>query len=296
MIHIIDLNFKDNTDSIAAFLIPSDEGLILVETGPHSTYPVLKRGIEELGYQVADVKHVLLSHIHLDHAGAAWVFAAQGAKVYVHPVGYPHLLDPSRLMKSAKRIYQDQMDSLWGEMHPIPQELLQTVEDQEVIKIGALEFKAWHTPGHAIHHIAWQLEDQLFAGDVAGVSIQKGFVVPPCPPPDINIEQWMDSIALIREMNPAKIYLTHFGLVEDNEIHLKGLEEQLVNWSEWIKPHWEAKAAVEEVIPKFQAYVAGQLAAVGIDEAGIQKYEAANPSWMSVSGLMRYWRKKAEAS
>ncbi|MEM1320622.1 MAG: MBL fold metallo-hydrolase [Bacteroidota bacterium] len=292
MTHIIDLNFLKNADSIAAFLLPTTDGLVLVETGPYSTFPSLKAGIEQLGFQVSDVRHVFLSHIHLDHAGAAWAFAERGATIYVHPAGYPHLLDPSRLMNSARRIYQDQMDVLWGDMKAIPADRLRAVNNEEQIEVGDLTFQAWHTPGHAVHHIAWQCGEELFAGDVAGVSIQKGLVVPPCPPPDINIEDWKASINLLREMGDIKIYLTHFGLVDNNAQHLSDLEWQLDNWAQWMKPHWEAGEAAETVIPKFQAYVAGQLSATGIDEEGIKKYEAANPSWMSVAGLMRYWRKK----
>lgn len=295
MIYTIDLKFGGVEKAIAAFLVDTGAGLALIETGPHSTLPNLEKGIQTAGYQLSDVKHVFLTHIHLDHAGAAWYFAKEnGANIYVHPFGYPHLLKPERLMNSARQIYQEQMDSLWGEMNPIAANQLFAIDHEEEIKVGNLSFKSWHTPGHAVHHIAWQLDTALFAGDVAGVKINNGLVVPPCPPPDINIEDWQGSIELIKGLELDRIFLTHFGEVRSIATHLDELESQLLDWANWMKPHWEAGANVQELTPKFQAYVANQLKEAGIVGEGLEKYERANPSWMSVAGLMRYWKKRSE--
>lgn len=294
-IHVLDLNFLNLPHTIASFLIESSEGPILIETGPHSTIQAMKKGLIEYGYKIEDIKHVFLSHIHLDHAGAAWVFAEHGAKIYLHPFGAKNMEDPSRLMESATRIYGDKMDQLWGQMKKIPSEQLIEVGDQEVIQIGDVSLKSLHTPGHAKHHIAWQLGKVIFTGDVAGVKIDGGIVVPPCPPPDINIEDWKTSIELIRSLQPKKLYLTHFDKIEDINEHLNSLEAILDNWSAWIKEHWEASETNEEMVPKFMAHVAGQLREVGLTESDIQLYEAANPSWMSVAGLVRYWKKKLES-
>lgn len=293
-IHTIDLKFLRLKETIAAYLIDTGDGLALIETGPHSVIGNIKTGIEAAGYDIKDVKHVFITHIHLDHAGACWAFADQGATIYLHPFGQKHMADPSKLMASARRIYQDDMDRLWGEMHPIAPEQLQTVENEVQITIGNVTFKAWHTPGHAVHHIAWQVADVLFAGDVAGVRIHQQEVVPPCPPPDINLEDWANSIATIRKIQPTTIYLTHFGAITDIEPHLQQLEKRLEAWANWIKPHWEAGRKPAEVTPAFQAYVKDDLTASGVTETGVEQYEAANPSWMSVAGLMRYWRKRAE--
>lgn len=294
MVHILDLGFMGHKETIAAFLIESSAGPVLVETGPHATFPNLERAINAIGYRTSDIRHVLLTHIHLDHAGAAWAFAKNGATIYVHPFGARHLQDPSKLMESARRIYLDQMDSLWGEMQAIPGDLIKEVEDKAIMEIGQYKFKALHTPGHAVHHIAWQLDDILFSGDVAGVKIGKnGFVVPPCPPPDINIEVWIDSINLLRKLNLSAIYLTHFGKVTNILHHLNDLEERLLDWSEWIKPHYDAAKTVKEIIPEFEKYVRNQLIKHGMEEEGLKKYESANPSWMSVAGLMRYWKKRS---
>lgn len=291
-IHVIDLCFQNLKHAIAAFLVETPSGPALVETGPHSTFPNLKKGVEELGYKVDDIKHVFLSHIHLDHAGAAWALAELGANIYLHPFGAKNMEDPSKLMESATRIYQDQMDTLWGSMKPIPAEQLIQVDHQEEIQVGGIVFKSWHTPGHARHHIAWQLEDTIFAGDVAGVKIDEGIVVPPCPPPDINVEDWKDSIELIKSLSPNHLYLTHFDKISDIQGHLNDLSAIIDNWAAWIKEHWEAGESHEEMTPKFMAHVAGQLRAAGLGEEEIQRYEAANPSWMSVAGLVRYWKKK----
>lgn len=294
MLHTLDLQFLVD-HAIASFIIESEDGPIVIESGPHSTFPQLAKGLHTLGYEVSDVKHLLLTHIHFDHAGAAWAFAKEGATVYVHPRGHKHLMDPERLYGSAKRIYGNMMEQLWGQMHGIPEEQLVIVEHGDKFELGGQDFTAWHTPGHASHHIAWQWEDQIFAGDVAGVKIEGGPVSPPCPPPDINLEAWNESIDLLLSLRPATLHLTHFGEVTNVEAHLEQLRTILNEWAAWIKPHWEQGRDMNLVTPEFQAYAAEQLRAGGIHEAGITRYEAANPAWMSVAGLYRYWSKKTDA-
>ena len=294
MIITIDLEFQKNACTIAAYIIESGEGPVLIETGPHSCFPALKEGIEAAGYKVEDIKHVLLTHIHLDHAGAAWAFAENGAKVYVHPVGMKHLIDPSKLMESAKRIYQDQMDTLWGEMKAIDEAQLQAVEHEEVLTIGNLSFKAWHTPGHAVHHIAWEMGGIIFTGDVAGVQIGEGPVVAPLPPPDINVEVWKESIELVREQKPKALYLTHYGAVTQVDAHLDALVANIDDLANWVKEHMDAEESAEEMTPKFDEYCLEELKNREMSEVELSQYQAANPAWMSVAGLMRYWTKKEE--
>ena len=155
-IHTIDLHFMGVARSIAAFAVEGPEGVALIECGPHSTINKLEEGLQLIGYQLTDVRHLFLSHIHFDHAGAAWVLADAGAMVYVHPAGLPHLAAPERLYQSAKQIYGDQMEALWGRMEPIDPERLYAPSHNEVIKACGLSFRALHTPGHAVHHIAWE--------------------------------------------------------------------------------------------------------------------------------------------
>lgn len=294
MIKTLDLRFLDSPTTIAAFVIETSDGPVLFETGPHSTFKYLEESLGQLGYTTGDIKHVFITHIHLDHAGSAWALAEKGATVYLHPFGEAHMHDPSKLIASASRIYGDDMDRLWGTLKGIEKNKLHIVNHGASIQIGNQVIKAWHTPGHAVHHIAWQIGDNIIAGDVAGVKIGNGPVVPPCPPPDINLEDWQASIALIRNINPQRIYLTHFGTIEkpDIDVHLQELEDQLSDWAQWILPYYEQGVKAADVTPLFQAYVKNQLISKGLNETEVELYEKANPSWMSVAGLMRYWKKK----
>ncbi|MCB0564684.1 MAG: MBL fold metallo-hydrolase [Phaeodactylibacter sp.] len=297
MIHVLDLKFQNKPDTIAAFLIETSAGPILVETGPYSTFKPLKEAVQGKGYTLEDIKHVFITHIHLDHAGAAWALAELGATIYLHPFGKQHMNAPSKLLASATRIYGEEgMERLWSTLKPIPAEQLKTVEHQEVITVGDTTLKAWHTPGHAVHHIAWQWGEELFAGDVAGVKIEGGPAMPPCPPPDINIEHWQESLRLIRSLKLNHIYLTHFGAIPAAQIHrhLDELEAGLLRWANWMRPHYEQGKKAAEITPLFQAFVKQQLAAAEVTEAQYDLYENANPAWMSVAGLLRYWRKKLE--
>lgn len=294
MIHTLDLCFLGNADTIGAFLIETSEGPILIESGPFSVFPVLQETVENKGFKVEDIAHVFLTHIHLDHAGAAWKFAEHGAKIYVHPFGAKHLAHPEKLMQSATRIYGDDMERLWSNMKPIPEDQIVEISDEEEIVIGNKVMKAWHTPGHAVHHIAWQWEDVLFTGDVAGVQIGKGAIIPPCPPPDIHLEDWRVSIQKIRDLNPSKIYLTHYGAKTNISEHLDELETNLTKYADWIKTHLEAGDSMEEMTPKFDEFLRDELQKSGMDEAGLAQYQAANPGWMSVSGLVRYWNRKKQ--
>lgn len=291
----MDLNFLGHSETIASFLVESSEGPILFETGPHSTLPILEKRLSEHGYQIKDIRHVFITHIHLDHAGAAWAFAKNGSTIYMHPAGERHMVNPEKLYNSAKRIYQDDMDRLWGELHPIPQENICTVPHKEKVKIGNIKVKAWHTPGHAVHHIAWQIGNELIAGDVAGCKIGNGIVVPPCPPPDINIEDWKASIRLIKTRRFDALYLTHYGKITAVKTHLVELEGRLQNWANWIKPFLDNNLSKKEITPLFQEYVKKQLVAGGVEGEDLARYEGANPSWMSVAGLARYWAKKEAA-
>ncbi len=291
--HILDLGFLGHKETIASFLIESSEGPVLVETGPHSTFGALTAGLARHAYRPEDIRHVFLTHIHFDHAGAAWAFAGLGAKIYVHPAGLPHLSAPEKLLGSARRIYGDDMDRLWGEIRPIPEKQLVAAGHGSTHDFGDMALQAWHTPGHASHHIAWQLGDTLFTGDVAGVKIGSGPPVPPCPPPDINLEQWQDSIKLIKALKPKTLFLTHFGAVTAIGPHLAELEKNLHSYAHWIKERLEAGENPETLTPAFDRFAKAELQKSGVGPEGQEQYQAANPAWMSVAGLARYWKKKA---
>lgn len=292
MIHTIDLNFLDAGEAIAAFVVPTDNGAVLIECGPHSTLDKLLAGLDRLGLKPTDIHTLLLTHIHFDHAGAAWWFAAQGTKVYVHPRGYKHLLSPERLYESARMIYQDKMDELWGQMEPIAEDRLFAVENGEFVEADGLRFKAIHSPGHAVHHISWGLNDNLFTGDVGGVKIGSGPVVPPCPPPDINFEDWVTSIEAMLTEGAARWYLTHYGPIENIREHAGYLLQRIEAYKNWIEPHFRAGTSPDVITPKFVQFVEDDFRKEGLSEATIAAYRAANPPWMSVLGMLRYWKKK----
>jgi len=283
-IHTIDLKFLGNANGICAYLVETSIGPILVETGPHSTLDTLVAGINEIGYVKEDIKHIFITHIHLDHAGAAWCFAEHGAKIYLHPFGYRHMHDPSKLLASAKMIYQDKMDFLWGTLKPIPADQLIEVGHGDQVKIDDFVVSAWHTPGHAKHHIAWLIGKDLFTGDVGGVCINDGPVIPPCPPPDINFEDWESSIQVIEELEDVEaFYLTHFGKVT------------ISAYSSFAQPYYEKGMSVDQMLPSLKEFVQEYLTSHGMPKSDALAYEGANPSDMSAAGLMRYWKKKSQS-
>ena len=203
--------------------------------------------------------------------------------------------DPSKLLKSAKMIYQEQMNTLWGTLKPIAEDQLVSVEQEDTFIVGDVTLKAWHTPGHAVHHIAWQVGTDLFAGDVAGVRIGAGPVVPPCPPPDINVEDWKQSLQIIRKLAPERIWLTHSQSISEVGPHLDELEKRLVAWAEWLKPMVLTEELDNGTLMKnFEAFVLAEFKSMNLEPQVLMRYAVANPAGMSALGLKRYWVKKQQ--
>ena len=291
MIHVLDTRWQGQEGVIAVFALPHEGGVALVEAGPEVAFPRVVAELRALGYALQDVTDVFLTHIHLDHAGAAWRFAEAGARIHVHPRGYRHLADPSRLVASARRIYGERMEALWGRMEAVPENRLVAVRDGERVRVGGRTLVAHETPGHAKHHHAWALEDAVFTGDVAGVRLGGGPVLPPCPPPDIELEAWQASIAKLRALPAGTLYLTHFGVYRDKGPVLEELKARLSDWGAWVRDRLKEGLSPEAMVPLFEAKVREELAAAGLGEEAIARYEAANPSAYSVYGLLRYWLK-----
>jgi len=299
--HIVtlDLNFQGRSQAIAAYLIRSGDAIVLVESGPGSTRAGLEAGLANEGLSPGDVTHLLLTHIHLDHAGAAGWLARQGAEVYVHPVGAPHMLNPEKLVASATRIYGDRMDSLWGEFLPVPENKLHIPNDGEEIQIGNLRFLPINTPGHAEHHYAYIFEDICFPGDVGGVRIPGyQYLRVPMVPPELHLERWHDSMKRLRAQKFARIAPTHFGIYDDPDWQLhevdKGLDEAEI-WLEKMMSE-DPHPPIEAMRESFTTWMVEQGAAYGLSEDVLASYGLANPPGMSADGLYRYWKKVKNAA
>lgn len=269
---------------VASYLLETDDGPALFDCGPTTCVPALKAGLVERGLELTDVGHLLLSHLHLDHAGAAGVLVREhpALKVHVSEVGAPHLVDPSKLDASARRLYGDAFDDLWGELAPVPEANVRVVGD----RVAGLD--CFPTPGHAWHHVSYLAPDgTLYAGDAAGVRLEGGrFVMPPCPPPELDLEAWERTIEEMERRAPARLALVHFGVFDDAEEHLSKLRATLGRWGEWVEDGMDE-----------QTFVAAAAQDVGqVDPDLADEYQRAGPAWHSFRGLERYWRKKREAA
>ncbi len=253
---------------------------VLIDPGPSSCLPTL---MEALGNERP--RALLLTHVHLDHAGASGSLAQQWPEldVYVHELGAVHLADPSRLVKSARRLYGDDMDRLWGDMLPVPERNLHELRGGELLDGG---FEVAYTPGHASHHVSYLHDGTAFVGDAAGVRIApSSLTIPPTPPPDIDIEAWHESIGLIASWAPERLAITHFGESADVQAQLSEVGRLLDDWAQRVR---------EQDLETFVAGVRHEIergAEPGLLEAYIQ---AAAPEQL-YAGLERYWRKRAEA-
>jgi glyoxylase-like metal-dependent hydrolase (beta-lactamase superfamily II) len=288
----LDLNFQGRPHAIAAYLIRAGDAVVLIESGPGSTRASLEAGLANEGVSPGKVTHVLLTHIHLDHAGAAGWLANQGAEIWVHPIGAPHMLNPEKLIASATRIYGDRMKPLWGEFLPVPEDRLKVGNDAKAIKIGNAEFIPLHTPGHAEHHFSYFFEDVVFCGDVGGVRIPGyPYLRVPMPPPELHIERWKESLSRLRTLHAARLAPTHFGMYEDVDWQLNEVEKGLNAATRWLEQVMPAEPAIEELREQFSQWVFEDAKSFGLNEEVVKAYELANPLGMSADGLMRYWKK-----
>ncbi len=245
------------------------------------------------GYEPGDIRHVLVTHIHLDHAGSAGWLAQQGAQIYVHHVGAPHLIDPAKLLASAGRIYGDQMDSLWGQTVPAPADKVTPISDGDVVEVAGLKFTALDTPGHAWHHHCYRLEDVIFTGDAAGVRLTGTQVIDlPAPPPEFKLEVWQQTIDRLLAEPFSAIYPTHFGRIEDGKWQLTALRELMQNACEFVRGRLQAGVERDEIVADYTAWMHQLARENGADAYTIAQYETANPSYMSVDGILRYWQRK----
>jgi glyoxylase-like metal-dependent hydrolase (beta-lactamase superfamily II) len=277
----IDLCHLGHERVIASYLVETSDGPAIFDCGPATAVDALKAGLAARGLRLTDVRHLLLSHIHLDHAGAAGTLVREhpGLRVHVSAIGAPHVVDPSRLERSARRLYGESFDTLWGELAPVPEANVEIVGDD------VLGLACFPSPGHASHHVCYLAADgTLYAGDAAGVRVQPAHsVLPPTPPPDVDVEAWERTLDEIERRSPDRLALVHFGVAEDVSRHLAELRLNLLDWAESV----EGGATEEE----FVAYALAELADAGDDVAA---WDQAMPFWQSYAGLKRWADKRAE--
>jgi glyoxylase-like metal-dependent hydrolase (beta-lactamase superfamily II) len=286
---LIDVRQRGRERVISAW----DLGGAIVDPGPERRVETLLEGLVE------EPRALLLTHIHLDHAGAAGALVERfpQLEVWVHARGAPHLADPSRLLASAERIYGDEMQELWGRVLPVPERNLRVVEGGERIAVAGRELDVAYTPGHASHHVVYldRSDGTAYMGDVAGVRIPPSdFVRPPTPPPDIDVEQWLASIDLVAAQEPARLALTHFGMVEDPQPHLEQTAERLHQQAALVRSLLDEHGDTEQAVAEFVREVDRRTReAAGVDTAAV--FEVGAPVEQLWQGLRRYWHKRAES-
>ena len=274
----IDLQFAGRERAIGVYLVETDDGLALFDVGPTSTRAALEAGLAERGVGLDDIRHLLLSHIHLDHAGAAGPIVRDHPHltVWVSEIGAPHLIDPSRLERSARRLYGDLFDPLWGELAAVPE------PNVRIAAGDVLGWEAFPTKGHASHHVSYLRDGMLLAGDAAGVRMPgASYVLPVSPPPDVDVEAWHATTDAIRARAPERLALIHFGVHEDVGVHLDRLDAELDRWAARVRDGMDQEAFVEAA-----------LADAGADA---EAYDRVAPFWQSWHGMKRYWETRPPA-
>jgi glyoxylase-like metal-dependent hydrolase (beta-lactamase superfamily II) len=288
-----DLEFDGRRQRIAAGLLQHGQGIAVVDPGPTSCLPRLEAGLSAAGVSVDELTHVLLTHIHLDHAGVTGVLAQRNPRlrVVVHERGSRHLIDPSRLLASAARLYGADMDRLWGRCEPISSARLDVVTDGDVVRLADRRLDVAYTPGHASHHVCYFDPDTRIAwvGDTAGVWVEGGYILPPTPPPDIDLDAWQASLVRIGRWHAEALFLTHCGPTFRPAVHLRTLAETLTSVGAWALELLQTPLPEADRQRAFEARVRRELRRE-MPEAQATAYESAAAFTLMWGGLARYWR------
>jgi glyoxylase-like metal-dependent hydrolase (beta-lactamase superfamily II) len=298
-ISILDTNWVGRPHSIAAALLESDGHRAIIDPGPESTLAMLRERLHARGLSVAQLDAILLTHIHLDHAGASGSLVRENPKlvVYVHDLGAPHMIDPSRLLASAQRLWPDTLHQLFGDTLPVPKENLRILQGGEKLTLGTRKVEAEYTPGHASHHVTYfdAAENIAFVGDTTGVRIDNGpYILPATPPPDISLEIWEKSFATILARRPSRLFLTHFGFAGNPAEHIEEFRRRLHHWAQLAAEVLRSASSEEEAKKAFVARAQGEMQEqLGLEEADHHAFTAGLD--LSYLGLARYLRKRAEA-
>lgn len=292
-IRLVDDQHLGRPQVIGTYVLLGDEPA-LVDPGPTSTLPNLEQGLEAIGLGLQDLRAVLLTHIHLDHAGAAGSIAAINpqVQVYVHGRGAPHLINPEKLIRSATMLYGDQMDYLWGEFHPVPEGRVTVLGEGDTVRLGKRVLRVLDAPGHASHHLIYfeAASGVAFVGDNGGVRLP-GFryARPATPPPDINLETWEATLDRLAALDPQLLLLTHFGPADNPQEHIAAYRENLRRWAEVVRQGMQSGEDETAQIARLQAAADAEVAA---EPEARQRYQQATPLEQSWQGLVRYWRKR----
>ena len=294
---ILDVKFQGEPGLVACGLVAGASGIALVAPGPASSLPGLRTALEAQGFSMADVCTILVTHIHLDHSGAVGTIVREHpqVQVYVHERGAPHMIDPARLLRSAARLYGDRMRPLWGEVAPVPAANVRALTGGEPVDVAGRRFEVAYTPGHAIHHLSYLdvATGTAFTGDVGGMCVgRRRLVVPPTPPPDIDVELWEASVARIRRWHPRWLFITHFGLVDAPESHLDELIARLRRLALRVRESLAVEGRDADRLAWFRQAVGADLREhlSEADAAEIEREVMLDDSW---HGLARYWRKRS---
>ena len=293
----ISLPFQGEPEIVGSYLLAGGNDLAIIDPGPGSMVEPLLATIHDAGFEPHEVTHLIATHIHLDHAGAMGTLLQHmpEAKVYAHSKGTPHLIDTSKVVASASRIYGKRMQELWGKIEPVPEERLHILEDGDILNIANRRLEVHYTPGHAAHHVIFfdVHSGELFAGDVAGVRLQDiDYVRPPTPPPDLDLEAWFESIHKIKQMRPDVLYLAHFGPTKNPQQHFERLHEKLISWGDFVLGAMRDGKNEEEITQMLIAQTEPELRRATSDPQALQRYNIATNYEMTVQGYMRYWTKK----
>ena len=299
-ITILDTNWVGRPHSVAASLLESAGHYAIIDPGPESTYATLRERLASRGLSVAQLDAVLLTHIHLDHAGASGSLVRDNPRitVYVHQSGAAHMIDPGKLLASAARLWPDTLHQLFGHTLPVPKENLHILEGGETLTLGSRKLEVAHTPGHASHHVSYfdAAEGVAFVGDTTGIRIDNApYILPATPPPDINLEIWENSFATILERRPSRLFLTHFGYSENPAEHIAEFHQRLHRWAELAGECLRSAKNELEAKDSFVARARAEMQdLLGPEKADHHAFTAGLD--LSFLGLARYLRKRAEAT
>lgn len=293
-LHTIDLHFRGIPQAVASYVIETKAGPVVVETGPESTFHALESGLAGLGYAPRDVRHVLVTHIHLDHAGAAWRLASEGATIHVHEFGAKHLIDPSRLLDSARRIYRERMEPLWGRVEPIDAARVNPLADGDRLDLDGLAIDVLETPGHARHHHAFVVKVDahraIFTGDAAACFIRAAptYISLPTPPPEFDRDAWLVSLDRLAGLSADRLYPTHFGEVADPSGHLDRVRDAIIEHVERVRTLRAAGLDRAAMLVRYQDWMITEARRVGVPERLGEFYVKSALADMNLTGILRW--------